>query len=170
MTSVSSKDRFPPRTAVCRVANERFKSTHLRHSYPPPAPDDWEIGANATGGDGSDDEGRAARLRALARSTGGFNRLAGRGARFAVAQVARGSDPSLATARHPGNVSLRPQATRRFWRLRHGLGGYVLARQGATRTRISKVMPAGTVIFCRGARQSDRGVLRREKSQRGEMS
>ena len=55
------------------------------------------------------DEGRTARLGASVRSTGGFTRLRGRGARFAVAQDARGSDPSLATTRNPANVSLRPQ-------------------------------------------------------------
>jgi len=50
------------------------------------------------------DEDRAARLSASARSTGGFNRLRARDARFAVAQDARGSDPSLATTRNPVNV------------------------------------------------------------------
>jgi hypothetical protein len=60
------------------------------------------------------DEDRAARLSASARSTGGFNRLSGRDARFAVAQDARGSDPSLATTWNPVNVGLRPQAAGRF--------------------------------------------------------
>ena len=84
------------------------------------------------------DEDRAARLSASARSTGGFNRLRERDARFAVAQDARGSDPSLATTRNPMDVGLGPQAARRFWRLRHGPGGYVLARQGVTGTRIQE--------------------------------
>jgi hypothetical protein len=53
------------------------------------------------------DEGRTARLGALVRSTDGFNRLRGRGARFAVAQDPRGSDLSLATTGNPANVSLR---------------------------------------------------------------
>jgi len=50
---------------------------------------------------------RAARLGASARSTGGFNRLRGRDARFAVAQDARGGDPSLATTWNPVNFRLR---------------------------------------------------------------
>ena len=53
------------------------------------------------------DEDRAARLSASARSTGSFNRLRGRDARFAVAQDARGGDPSLATTRNPVNFGLR---------------------------------------------------------------
>ena len=60
------------------------------------------------------DEDRAVRLSASARSTGGFNRLSGSNARFAVAQDDRGSDPSLATTQNPVNVGLRPQAARRF--------------------------------------------------------
>src|SRR6266851_142524 len=93
---------------------------------------DWEIGANAAGGgsSGAPDKGRAARLSASARSTGGFNRLRGRSARFAVAQDARGSDPSLATTRNPRNVGfkgLRPQGA--FGAYDMVRKGYVLAQQ-----------------------------------------
>src|ERR1700731_1402527 len=44
-------------------------------------------------------------------------------------------------------ASQRRGSGRRFWRLRHGPGGDVVARQGVTGTRISRVTPAGSVIF-----------------------
>ena len=116
------------------------------------------------------DEGRTARLGALVRSTDGFNRLRGRDARFAVAQDARGSDPSLATTRNPMDVGLGPQAARRFRRLRHGPGGDVLARQGVTGTRISRVTPAGSVIFSGEQDNLTAACSDEIKSQRGEMS
>src|SRR5580704_9201345 len=86
---------------------------------------------------------------ASARSTGGFNRLRGRDARFAVAQDARGSDSSLATTWNPVDVGLRASGRKAFWRLRYGPGGYVLARQGVTGTRISTVTPAARSYFAR---------------------
>src|SRR5580704_4102172 len=100
-------------------------------------------------------------------STGGFNRLRGRDARFAVAQDARGSDPSLATTRNPMDVGLGPQAARRFRRLRHGPGGDVLARQGVTGTRISRVTPAGSVIFS-GEQDNLTAACSDEKRAKGE--
>ena len=95
--------------------------------------------------------------------------MRGRCVRFAVAQDARGSDPSLATTRNPRNVSfkgLRPRGAFGVYDMVRE--GYVLARQSVTGTRISTVTAAGSVIFCRVARQIDCGVLRREKSERGE--
>src|SRR5271170_8063027 len=67
------------------------------------------------------------KLEPSAGSTGGFNRLRGRDARFAVAQDPRGSDPNLATTRNPVNVGLRASgrkallaATTRSARIRSG--------------------------------------------------
>jgi hypothetical protein len=71
------------------------------------------------------DEDGAARLSALARSTGGFNRLRGWDARFAVAQDARGGDPSLVTTRNPVNFGLRASGRRAL------LGVYAMGREDA---------------------------------------
>jgi hypothetical protein len=80
-------------------------------------------------------------------STEGFSRLGGRATRFAVAQDARGSDPSLAMTRNPVNVGLRASGRKALLASTTSSGRYVLARQGVTETRISTVTPAGSVIF-----------------------
>src|SRR5690349_6300610 len=76
-----------------------------------------------------------------------------------IAQNARGSDPSLATTRNPVSGGLNGlKAARRFWvyersgRIRHG-------STRRDRDPHFNSAPLGSVIFCRGVRQSDRGVL-----------
>ena len=110
------------------------------------------------------------KLEPSAGSTGGFNRLRGRDARFAVAQDPRGSDPSLATTRNPVNVGLRASGRKALLASTTWSGRI---RSGSTRRDRDPHFNSdacGLGHIFRGARQFDRGVLRREKSQRGEIS
>jgi hypothetical protein len=104
-----------PIPAVRCDRGQGVSSTHLRHSYRRQHRHDWEIGAKmrqAAEAAVRPDEDRAAPLSASVRSTGGLNRLCGRDARSAVAQDARGGDPSLATTRNPVNFGLRASGRR----------------------------------------------------------
>jgi hypothetical protein len=95
----------------------------------------------------------------------GFSRLGGRATRFAVAQDARGSDPSLAMTRNPVNVGLRASGRKALLPSTTSSGRIRSVSTRRDRDPHFNSDTCGLAHILPGSRQFDHGVLRREKSQ-----